>query len=89
MARDVSDEEGSECNLPIDRLIPLLEAVVLADVSEPWLRALIKSGKVQGKKIGRNYVVDIESARAFVRYPFLGRPRRARGANTEGKERDT
>ena len=63
--------------LAIDQLISLPRAAELADVSEGWLRQLVVEGKVRGVKIGRNYLVDLESAKAFTRHPFLGRPRKS------------
>ena len=70
---------------PIDiaNLVPLPEAAKLADVTEVWLRRLVASGKVRGLKIGRNYVVDVESAKQFKRHPTAGRPRKT---DEEGDE---
>jgi hypothetical protein len=73
--------------LAIDQLIPLPRAAELADVSPGWLRQLVADGKVRGVKIGRNYLVDLESAKAFTRHPFLGRPRKSdktRGGGSGG-----
>jgi hypothetical protein len=55
--------------------ISLPEAAKLADVTEFWMRNLVQSGKVLGIKIGRNYLVDRDSAKAFDRHPSAGRPR--------------
>ena len=62
--------------IAIDKLVPLTEAAKLANVTEAWLRKLVASGKVRGLKIGRNYVVDVESAKQFERHPTAGRPRK-------------
>jgi hypothetical protein len=62
--------------IAIDNLVPLTEAAKLADVTEVWLRKLVAAGKVRGLKIGRNYVVDVESAKQFQRHPTAGRPRK-------------
>jgi hypothetical protein len=73
--------------LAIDQLIPLPRAAELADVSQGWLRQLVVDGKVRGVRIGRNYLVDLESAKAFTRHPFLGRPRKSdkpRGGGSGG-----
>lgn len=55
--------------------IPLPEAAPLADVSEAYLRRLVKAGKILGVQIGRNYLVDKNSAKNFERHPTFGRPR--------------
>lgn len=70
----------------VSKLVPLPEAAVIADVSPVWLRTLFKQGKVAGLKIGRNFFIDIDSARAFQRHPFLGRPRIAAKPAGGGKE---
>jgi hypothetical protein len=70
----------------VTKLVPLPEAAVLADVSPVWLRTLFKQGKVIGLKIGRNFFIDVDSARAFQRHPFLGRPRIVAKPAGGGKE---
>ena len=63
--------------MPIDisQLVPLPEAAKIADISEVWLRQLVREDKVKGVRIGRYFYVNIESAKAFHRHPYLGRPR--------------
>ena len=56
-------------------MIPLPEAAGLADVTEQWLRLLVKAGRVHGLKIGKNYLVSRSSAEQFRRHPSAGRPR--------------
>jgi hypothetical protein len=56
--------------------VSLPEASRLADVSEGWMRTLVQTGKIMGVKIGRNYLVDRDSAKAFDRHPSVGRPRK-------------
>jgi hypothetical protein len=56
-------------------MIPLPEAAGLADITEQWLRMLVKAGRVQGLKIGKNYLVSRSSAEQFRRHPSAGRPR--------------
>jgi len=56
-------------------MIPLPEAAGLADVTEQWLRLLVKAGRVHGLKIGKNYLVSKASAEQFRRHPSAGRPR--------------
>lgn len=55
--------------------VSLPEAAKLANVTDFWMRQLVQSGKVLGVKIGRNYLVDRDSAKAFDRHPSAGRPR--------------
>jgi hypothetical protein len=55
--------------------VSLPEAAKLAGVTDFWMRKLIQAGKVLGVKIGRNYLVDRNSAKAFDRHPSAGRPR--------------
>lgn len=56
-------------------MIPLPEAAGLADITEQWLRMLVKAGRVNGLKIGKNYLVSRSSAEQFRRHPSAGRPR--------------
>lgn len=56
-------------------LMPLVEAAALADVTEQWLRALVKAGKVRGRKAGRNWRVSRADVEFFRRHPTAGRPR--------------
>lgn len=61
--------------MDLAKAISLPEAAKLADVTEFWMRKLVQTGKVLGVKIGRNYLVDRDSAKAFDRHPSAGRPR--------------
>jgi hypothetical protein len=56
-------------------MIALPEAAGLADVTEQWLRQLVKAGRVAGVKVGRNYLVSRSAAENFRRHPSMGRPR--------------
>jgi hypothetical protein len=60
--------------------IPLPLAAELADVTERYMRTLIQDGRVEGVKIGRNYIASESSARAFRRSESEGRPRKAKAA---------
>jgi hypothetical protein len=55
--------------------IPLPEAAKLADVTPRYMLTLVKDGRVDGVRIGRNYIVSEASARAFQRTRSEGRPR--------------
>jgi excisionase family DNA binding protein len=59
-----------------DDWITVPEAAKLADVTPRWMLSLIKDGRVQGLRVGRNYVVSRDSAAAYVRTTNQGRPRR-------------
>jgi hypothetical protein len=68
--------------IDLSQLVSLPEAAQIADVDETWLRRLIRDGKIVGLKIGRNYLVDRNSAAAYQRIPGMGRPRvKRRGKN--------
>jgi hypothetical protein len=56
--------------------MPLVQAAAVADVTEQWLRLLVKSGKVRGRKVGRNWQVSGADVTFFTRHPTMGRPRR-------------
>lgn len=57
-------------------LVPLVQAAHVADVTEQWLRLLVKSGKIRGRKSGRNWLVSSADVAFFTRHPTAGRPRR-------------
>ena len=59
-----------------DDFIRLIEAAAIADVTEQWLRLMVKAGKVKGVKVGRNWKVSRADAEWFQRHPTMGRPRR-------------
>ena len=61
-----------------DDWITVPEAAKLADVTPRWMLSLIKDGRVQGLRVGRNYVVSRASAAAYVRTTNQGRPRKTR-----------
>lgn len=57
-------------------MIPLVAAAHTADITEQWLRQLVKAGKVRGEKRGRNWLVSAADVSFFQRHPTAGRPRR-------------
>lgn len=59
-----------------DEMVGLVAAAAAADITEQWLRELVKAGKVDGEKRGRNWVVSRASLAFFTRHPTAGRPRR-------------
>ena len=57
-------------------MVPLVAAAAAADITEQWLRQLVKSGKIRGRKAGRNWLVSSTDVAFFTRHPTAGRPRR-------------
>jgi len=57
-------------------MMPLVQAAHVADVTEQWLRLLVKSGKIRGRKAGRNWLVSSADVAFFSRHATAGRPRR-------------
>jgi len=53
----------------------LVAAAAAADITEQWLRQLVKAGKVRGRKVGRNWQVAAADLAFFSRHPTAGRPR--------------
>jgi len=53
----------------------LVAAAAAADITEQWLRQLVKTGKVRGRKVGRNWQVAAADVAFFQRHPTAGRPR--------------
>jgi len=58
-----------------DELMPLPAAAAIADVTEQWLRQLVRSGRVAGQRIGRSWLVPRSAVESFRRHPTMGRPR--------------
>jgi len=53
----------------------LVAAAAAADITEQWLRELVKSGRVRGRKVGRRWEVAAADVQFFQRHPTAGRPR--------------
>jgi hypothetical protein len=64
-------------NMPADAgdWIGLVSAAAAADVTEQWLRQLVKAGRIRGRKFGRNWKVSAADVAFFTRHPTMGRPR--------------
>jgi len=58
-----------------ETFVGLVEGAAIADVTEQWLRQLVKTGKVRGHKAGRNWRVSLADCQWFARHPTAGRPR--------------
>jgi hypothetical protein len=57
-------------------MVPLVAAAAAADITEQWLRQLVKAGRIRGRKAGRNWLVSSADVAFFTRHPTAGRPRR-------------
>jgi hypothetical protein len=53
----------------------LVAAAAAADITEQWLRQLVRAGKVRGRKNGRRWEVAAADVAFFQRHPTAGRPR--------------
>jgi hypothetical protein len=58
-----------------ETFVGLVEGAAIADVTEQWMRQLVKAGKVRGHKAGRNWRVSLADCQWFARHPTAGRPR--------------
>ena len=72
-----------------ERILSLTEAAQRAELSESWLRRLLLAGKLEGKKVGKTWIVhadDVDALAAAERRP--GRPiksMRELGASTSAE----
>jgi len=55
--------------------IGLVAAAAAADITEQWLRQLVKAGRVRGRRVGRRWEVAAVDVAFFSRHPTAGRPR--------------
>jgi hypothetical protein len=53
----------------------LVAAAAAADITEQWLRQLVKAGRVRGRRVGRRWEVAAADLAFFQRHPTAGRPR--------------
>jgi hypothetical protein len=75
-ALDRARLEAPRAPVSPDDLLPLPLAAYTADISEQWLRQLVKDGKVAGFRVGRCWLVKRSAAESFKRHPTAGRPRK-------------
>lgn len=68
--------EAPRAAISPDDLLPLPLAASAADVTEQWLRQLVKAGKIAGFRVGRCWLVKRAAVESFKRHPTAGRPRR-------------
>lgn len=55
--------------------LPVPAAAAAADITEQWLRQLIKAGRVRGRREGRRWFAAAADVEFFARHPSAGRPR--------------
>jgi len=60
---------------PAADMVPLVSGAIVADVTEQWMRRMVKAGRVRGFKAGRNWLVSRSDCESFRRHPTAGRPR--------------
>jgi hypothetical protein len=60
---------------PAADMVPLVSGAIVADVTEQWMRRMVKAGRIRGCKAGRNWLVSIADCESFRRHPTAGRPR--------------
>ena len=70
----LADQAGDADGVAIT-WIGLVAAAATADITEQWLRQLVKSGKVRGRRVGRRWEVAASDVAFFQRHPTAGRPR--------------
>lgn len=75
-ALDRAKLEAPRAAVSPDDLLPLPLAAYAADISEQWLRQLVKDGRVAGFRVGRCWLVRRSAAESFKRHPTAGRPRK-------------
>ena len=59
-----------------ETMMPLVAGAAAADITEQWLRKLVKAGRIRGVKPGRNWLVSAADVSFFTRHPTAGRPHR-------------
>jgi hypothetical protein len=58
-----------------DEYLPLPAAAAAADITEQWLRKLVKAGRIRHRRVGRCWKVSAADVAFFARHPTAGRPR--------------
>lgn len=63
--------------MPIDleEMVTLPAASQLMDCAESYVRKLVRDGRLDGLKFGRNYLISKQAALAFRKIPGRGRPK--------------
>lgn len=57
--------------------VSVAEACRIAGVSDGYMRRLLRTGRIEGEKVGNTYLVLRSSLQKFERLPGMGRPRKA------------
>lgn len=59
-------DKGSNDQPRLDELISLSEAAEFSGLSPGYLRILVRNGKLEGKKVGRNWVTTAQAVREYL-----------------------
>lgn len=73
--QEAIDRAAAMAGMVAPGMVPLVHAAAMAGITEQWLRMLVKSGKIDGRKNGRNWIVRLADVQRFSRHPTAGRPR--------------
>jgi excisionase family DNA binding protein len=60
---------------PAPTILSVTDAARLAGVTDRHMRRLIADGVVAATRVGRAWLVDASSVRAWTRHPTMGRPK--------------
>lgn len=75
-AMDRARVEAPRAPVSLDDFLPLPQAAAVADITEQWMRELVKAGKLRHIRVGRCWLVKRSAAESFKRHPTAGRPRK-------------
>ena len=59
---------------PAPAILSVTDAARLAGVTDRHMRRLISDGVIAATRVGRAWLVDAGSVRAWTRHPTMGRP---------------
>ena len=69
----------------LDAYCSVLDACGIAGVSDGYMRRLLRSGRIEGRKVGNTYLVLRSSLASYQRTPGMGRPSGAPPAREPGR----
>lgn len=75
MAETIDRLAGDASPAAEDEFLPLPAAAAVADITEQWLRKLVKAGRIRHRRTGRRWLVSAADVQFFSRHPTAGRPR--------------
>jgi len=62
----MADETNASSNNMAEKLISLVEAAAISGFSTGYLRRLLREGKIQGTKIGRDWLTTEEAVKDYL-----------------------